>query len=357
MAIAFSTNVSSAAATTTNIAVNITVSGTNPVLIGKVALDSATATVTSATWSLGSGTALEVKSLRAGIGPLTSIWAVPAPTGGAGSLRLGFSASVPAHSDTALWTGADQTTPCPTGDAVVTTSNAGTSVLTPTNLTANDGTDCMGANVISGNWNNCTPHQRSIDNASSPGILTGDATGTTGVTMNNDAAMPSNGVAIVAVRIQTPLPSGPPLILSQPTDVTVDAFNAANFSVTASSQTGTTLSYQWKENGTNVANATNTSLSINPTAITDQNGVIKVDVWDVNGTTTSNNAILRINFNGSSGAYYLQEVDTSSRYTIENGTGFYLIEGWSPSTGGFVPPFWWGDLDGRGRRFFSDRLN
>lgn len=202
MAVAFSTNVSSAAATTTNIAIGITVSGTNPVLIGKVALDSVTATVTSATWSLGSGTTLEVKSLRNTNGPLSSIWAVPAPAGGAGTLTFGFSASIPAHCDTALWTGADQSTPCPTVDAVASSSNATNIVLTPANLTANDGTDAIGANIVQGNWVSATPNQRSIDNVSSPGILTGDATGTSAVTLTNDGTFINLDVASVAVRIK-----------------------------------------------------------------------------------------------------------------------------------------------------------
>lgn len=208
MAVAFSTNVSSAPATTTNLLVNITVSGTNPVLVGKVALDSTSATVTSATWSLGSGTTLQVTSKRSLVGPITSIWAVPAPTGGAGNIRIGFSASVPAHMDVALWTGAHQTTPCPTGDSVISTSNAASITLTPANLTASDGTDCIGSNVVQGNWTSSTPHQRAIDNGSSPGILTGDNTGTTGVKLFTDSGMSASGAASVAVRIQVPAAGG-----------------------------------------------------------------------------------------------------------------------------------------------------
>lgn len=202
MAVAFSLNVSSAAATTTNIAVSITVSGLNPVLVAKTALDSLTETVTSATWSLGSGTTLEVKSFRNTNGPLVSIWAIPAPAGGAGTLRVGYSASAPAHSDIALWTGVDQTTPCPTGDAVTSSSNAAATTTTPLNLTANDASDGMAANVIAGNWVSATPHQRAIDNASSPGIITGDATGITGITFVNDGGIPAADVSLVAVRVK-----------------------------------------------------------------------------------------------------------------------------------------------------------
>jgi hypothetical protein len=150
--------------------------------------------------------------------------------------------------------------------------------------------------------------------------------------------------------------SGPPIILSGPTDKTVDSGNSASFSVSASSQIGAILSYQWKENGTNIASATNASVTINPTLQTDQNGSLTVSVWDSNGTTNSGAGILRLNFNG--GLYYLQEVNTSSRFTLEDGSGLYLMESWSTSAAsGFIPPFYWGDLDGLGRRFFKDRLS
>jgi hypothetical protein len=149
--------------------------------------------------------------------------------------------------------------------------------------------------------------------------------------------------------------SGPPIILSGPTDNTVDFGSSAAFSISASSQVGGVLSYQWQENGSNIASATNASVTVNPTLSTDQNGVFLVNVWDVNGTTTSNNAVLRLNINGG---FYSQESATTNHYQLEDASGSYLMESWSTSTpsSSFFPPFYWGDLDGLARRFYGDRL-
>jgi hypothetical protein len=157
------------------------------------------------TWNAGSGTTEQVTSQRntSSTGPLVSIWAIPAPTASTnGTVRAGFSISAFGQFDCSLFTGANQTTPCP--DSKTSTSNAASIVLTPANLVAGDGTDAMGANVVSGNWNSASPNQRSINNVSQVGWITGDATGTTAVTLATDAAMPATGIASVGVRIQQP---------------------------------------------------------------------------------------------------------------------------------------------------------
>ena len=55
------------------------------------------------------------------------------------------------------------------------------------------------------------------------------------------------------------------------------------------------------------------------------------------------------------GGYYLQE-DNLSKFTLEDGSGFYLIESWSTSSALSQPPFVYGDLNGIGGpgRFFKD---
>jgi hypothetical protein len=164
----------------------------------------------------------------------------------------------------------------------------------------------------------------------------------------------SNLACALAISINGP--SGPPIIISNPTDQTVDFGNSVNFSVSASSQAGATLNYQWKENGTNIANATNVSVTINPTGTTDQNGAVNVSVWDTQGTTASASGIIRLNINGG---FYAQESATTDHYQLEDASGAYLMESWSTSSPSvtFVPPYWYGDLNGLGRRFYSDRLN
>src|SRR6187549_1089896 len=97
------------------------VSGTNPVILVCIALDSTTATVSSVACSAGltSGTPVEVKTQRSTGGNTAtwvSIWAIPAPSG-TGTITVTLSASVPWQSNAILLSGADQTTPCPGADA------------------------------------------------------------------------------------------------------------------------------------------------------------------------------------------------------------------------------------------------
>jgi hypothetical protein len=204
MAVAEVTSANATSATQSSFTISITVSGTNPVLIVKTVLNSATATVSSVTWSLGSGTTTEVKALRGSNGVLSSIWVVPAPSAGAGTITVNLSASVPSGGTATVFSGTDQVSPCPTADAVTSTSIGASTVLTPGNLSANDASDCLGANITSGNWSSATPNQRVINNTNDPGYIGGDATGTTGVTLNNDGGMTAGSIAMVAIRIQVP---------------------------------------------------------------------------------------------------------------------------------------------------------
>lgn len=198
MAVAFLTN-TSALGSAQNPTFNITVSGTNPVLIIDVGLDSTTETVSSVSWSLGSGTALEIKNVRNSTA-FSSVWAIPAPGAGAGTVTVNKSAASINHQiDVQVWTGADQTTPCPTGDAVTSIVHQAATTLTPTNLTANDGTAGNGINTVGDTPTSVTPNQRYLNSTTSVNQETGDATGTTGVTLNY--ALDIGNLALVAVRI------------------------------------------------------------------------------------------------------------------------------------------------------------
>jgi hypothetical protein len=87
--------------------------------------------------------------------------------------------------------------------------------------------------------------------------------------------------------------SGPPLILDQPSNQSVNSGQSATFSVDAS---GTApLSYQWLFDGTNVlAGATNSTLVL-PNAQTNQAGSYLVLVYNALGNTNSQPASLTVN--------------------------------------------------------------
>lgn len=176
---------------------NITVSGTNPVLLIDVGMDSTTATVSSVSWSLGSGTPVEVKNSRSGTA-FASVWAIPAPGAGAGTVTVNKSAAAINHQiDVSCFSGADQTTPCPTADAVADTLDGGS--LTPAHLAAGDATNGCAVNTIAGNPAGVSPNSRYVNTTTSINIEAGDATGATGLTYTTNGGGAS--IAKVAVRI------------------------------------------------------------------------------------------------------------------------------------------------------------
>lgn len=198
MAVLESSTASVTPATGSSFTITITVPATTPVLIVHVALSSTTATVSSVAWSLG-GSATQITSTR-NSDAFISIWALPAPASGSGTITVTLSASVPFQSFATTFTGADQTTPCPVADAVTGVSNViGSHTVTPTNLTANDATSAAGANTVAGNPLSVTPNQRYVNSTTAVNELGGDATGTTGVTLNWDSG--GGFGAFAAVRI------------------------------------------------------------------------------------------------------------------------------------------------------------
>lgn len=204
-AVAYSAH-SQGAAFSATAPISITVSGSNPVLVVHSAFTGVT--ISSVVWSLGSGTSLSIKNIvLTGVGQLES-WCVPAPVGGAGTLTVTFSGSVFYSVDVDLFTGADQTTPCPPMDAG---SGGGVGVggmnilVTPSNLGTDDATAGVGGAVASTSLsmtpNSITHQGGAID------IDTGYATGTTGITANFSTNVGSNAALGVRIVAATFVPS------------------------------------------------------------------------------------------------------------------------------------------------------
>src|SRR5215831_2506500 len=80
-----------------------------------------------------------------------------------------------------------------------------------------------------------------------------------------------------------------PIILVQPLGATVPLTGIATFTVLASS--GTTMTYQWTKNGSNIPGATDSVYAILSVLPTDA-GTYAVKVTNGGGTTTSSNATL-----------------------------------------------------------------
>lgn len=208
MAVAYSgtrVNIQVGSATTSTANAGLTVSGTNPAILVPVVILDATGTVSSITWSLGSGTPYLVVSARGGSGNSTysAIWVVPAPTGGAGTITINMSGSIVWAGAADLWTGCDQTTPCPTaaGDTASDITSTQVVTLTPTNLTASDGCFLCGANS-SANITSVTPNQTLVNNAGSIDIGSGYNTGGSGTTITMSSS--ADAFSRVAARIVPP---------------------------------------------------------------------------------------------------------------------------------------------------------
>jgi hypothetical protein len=99
-------------------------------------------------------------------------------------------------------------------------------------------------------------------------------------------------VLIDDLLLASPAPV-PPSITTQPSSVTVTEPGAANFSVVATGDVP--LSYQWRRNGVDIAGATNSSYSLNPTAAADSGAQFSVFVSNAAGNVTSTAATLTVN--------------------------------------------------------------
>ena len=82
-----------------------------------------------------------------------------------------------------------------------------------------------------------------------------------------------------------------PAITSQPADQSAITGQTATFSVTA---TGTSISYQWQKNGTNITGATSSSYTTPAASMADSGARYSVSVSNSLGSITSNNATLTV---------------------------------------------------------------
>ena len=82
-----------------------------------------------------------------------------------------------------------------------------------------------------------------------------------------------------------------PAITSQPADQSAITGQTATFSVTA---TGTSISYQWQKNGTNITGATSSSYTTPAASMADSGARYSVSVSNSLGSITSSNATLTV---------------------------------------------------------------
>lgn len=134
-----------------------------------------------------------------------------------------------------------------------------------------------------------TQRQQATSTGSGAPISTSDFTGSGAVTATWTLGTSTDWVAAI-ISFVTP---SSPVIITQPTSITIDEGQSATFSVVAVTSGGT-LSYQWKINtgggftnvGTNSATYTTGPVGLAGA------GSVKCDVTDSNGTTTTNTVSL-----------------------------------------------------------------
>jgi hypothetical protein len=181
----------------------------------------------------------------------------------------------------------------------------GTALLTPTNnypplmvqspasLTTTQGLMAVFAPVITGSQ---LQFQWRRSNTNLPGLTSSNLTlanvqpsqaGSYSVVASNVSGVVTSALATLTVVAA----SGPPLIASQPQDVSVYEGNSATFNVSAVG--GATLTFQWRFNGAAIPDATNSSFTV-AEAHGENVGFYSVIVSNASGTATSSNALLML---------------------------------------------------------------
>ncbi len=133
-----------------------------------------------------------------------------------------------------------------------------------------------------------------------------DIAGATGASYTLNNAQLADSSAVFSVRITNSVgqvtSSGAtltvtaapvaPSITTQPAPVSVNVGQSATFGVAAS---GTQeLAYQWRRNGADIANARESTYTINATSLADNGAVFSVVVTNIAGSATSGNATLTV---------------------------------------------------------------
>lgn len=192
------------------------IAGTDLAIVLYIAVNAtAAATVTSVSWSLGSGTPYEVGVIKQG-NCNVYIWAIPAPTAGTGTYTVNFSESAPFQVAADVFSGTDQTTPCPIADedefSVVNDDGATQYTITPTNVGANDAMAACIGHIIIGDtnlWATGTDTYQS--NSTAINLLTGYRLAAAPMVSN---VLTASGATIagIGVRVQAPTSGFTPTI-------------------------------------------------------------------------------------------------------------------------------------------------
>jgi Immunoglobulin I-set domain len=122
-----------------------------------------------------------------------------------------------------------------------------------------------------------------------PATTTADSGAKFDVVVTNSAGSAASAQATLTVNAAAVAPT----ISTQPANQTVNAGQAATFSVVAA---GTApLSYQWQKNATDITGATSARYTTPTTTTTDSGATFRVVVSNVAGSATSNTATLTVN--------------------------------------------------------------
>ena len=154
-------------------------------------------------------------------------------------------------------------------------------------------------------------------------------TGQTLVLTVRDGALGGNAV-LAGVQIVNSSGVGP-VITAEPANVSVVAGGTATFSVTA---TGPALSYQWSYGATNLAGATNTTLTLTNVE-PGEAGNYAVTVSNPNGSVQSSNAVLTVISGNPTNNGVLLDLDLGSG----GGRGYSLKSGYA-AIGQTTNDFW-----------------
>ena len=129
---------------------------------------------------------------------------------------------------------------------------------------------------------------------------------------------PAPGPAPTPAPTPTPTPApAAPTITTQPVNAAVGMGATATFSVVAS---GTTVTYQWRKNGTNIAGATSASYTTPAVGSSDQGSMYTVLISNTLGSVTSNAATLTLTLSADQQA--------AESFSLAPGAGNYELD-WS----------------------------
>ncbi len=126
-----------------------------------------------------------------------------------------------------------------------------------------------------------------IASFTAPTVLT-DTNYTFDLTVSDGLANSSSSVVVTIAPADTA-----PVIVTQPTAVTVDEGSSAIFTVTA---TGTApMTYQWQRDGVDIVGETSSGLTLINVDLLDDNVVFTIVISNAAGVTTSTGAVLTVN--------------------------------------------------------------